>query len=98
MKKIHEMADRMEDELADALHYAENYVLCKAHGNIPPANRYKEMASDELKHAGYVRDFTDQEIENIQKVYVLPVETHDMRERAQRIFSEKSAITRQMLS
>ena len=33
------------------------------------ANRYKEMANDELKHAGYLHDKAIQEIEEISKVF-----------------------------
>lgn len=33
------------------------------------ANRYKEMANDELKHAGYLHDKAVQDIEEISKVY-----------------------------
>ena len=47
---------KMMDELKDAKEYAEKYKECYLKGDFQRANKYKEMAEDELKHAHYVRE------------------------------------------
>lgn len=71
MTKIKKLAEHIEEEICGAKEYAEKYVECKAKGDTAWANRYKEMANDELKHTGYLHDKAVQDIEEISKVYKL---------------------------
>lgn len=72
MRLIDKMIDRVDDELEGAKKYAEMYIQEKAKGNISKANAYKEMAHDELKHAGYIHDFAVKDVESIQMVFTIP--------------------------
>ena len=63
MTRIKKLADEIMDELNSAKEYAEEYLSFKAKDNGQWANRYKEMAQDELKHASYIHDRAVQEIE-----------------------------------
>ena len=69
MTKIKKLAEHIEEEICGAKEYAEKYVECKAKGDMQWANSYKEMANDELKHAGYIHEKAVQDIEEIYKIY-----------------------------
>lgn len=98
MKSIKKYVDHLNDEIESAEEYAEKYVECKAKGNAQSANRYHEMASDELKHAMYIHEWAVKEIEDISKVYTPPVEMLEKWEREHKIYVEKVAWIKQMLS
>lgn len=66
MQKIKLLADKIKDEVCDAKDYAEKYVEEKVSGNSTAATKYKEMASDELKHAGYLHEMVVSEINKIK--------------------------------
>ena len=72
MTKIKKLADEMKDELCSAKEYAEEYLSFKAEENTTWANRYKEMANDELKHANYIHERAVTEIEELREVYTPP--------------------------
>ena len=55
MTRIKDLADAIKDELHSAKEYAEEYLTLKAQDNGNWANRYKEMAQEELKHAGHLQ-------------------------------------------
>ena len=73
MQIIKRYVDRISEELRDAQHYGEKYVEWKARGNSGNANRYREMANDELKHAMFLHDMALAEIEELRRVYKPPV-------------------------
>ena len=98
MTRIKELVDRMNDELNDAKTYAEDYLTCKAKGNANWANRYKEMANDELKHSVYIHERIVEEIEELRKVYTPPEEMMEKWESDHRKFLEKNALIKQMLA
>jgi fructose-1,6-bisphosphatase len=98
MKSIKKYVEQLEEELEGAQDYAERYVECKAKGNMTRANRFKEMATDELKHCGYIHEMAVQEIEDIKKVYTAPVEMQEKWEKAHKIYIEKAAWIKQMLT
>ena len=98
MTRIKELVDRMDDELNDAKTYAEDYLTFKAKGNANWANRYKEMANDELKHAVYIHERAVEEIEELRKVYTPPEEMMEKWESDHRKFLEKNAWIKQMLA
>lgn len=95
---IKKMADHIEEELDGAKDYAEKFIEAKAKGNMAMANKYKEMASDELRHAGYIHEFAVGEVEAISKVYTPPVEMMEKWERLHKEFVQETALIRQMLS
>lgn len=98
MKKIKKLADKIEDEIHGAKEYAECYLTEKAKGNTSLANRYREMANDELKHATYIHDIAVSEIETLSKVYKPPQEMLDKWERVHNKYIEKVAWIKQMMA
>ena len=68
MRAIKKYVEAIDEEIEGAKDYAEKYVECKAKGDMSKANRYKEMASDELKHAMYQHEWAVVEIEEIGRV------------------------------
>lgn len=98
MTKIKSQVDNILDEVCGAKDYAECYVESKAKGNTQWANRYKEMAQDELKHANYLHEKVVADIEELKKVYTPPQEMMDKWEHDHREYVEKSAWVKQMLT
>lgn len=98
MTKIKKLAGHIEEELVGAKEYAEKYVEGKAKGDMQWANRYKEMANDELKHAGYLHDRAMQEIEEIGKVFKPTEEMEEKWEKCHKKYVGQSAWIKQMLS
>lgn len=97
MKLIKKYVDEIHDEVEGAKEYAEQYIEARVKGDTNIASRYKEMASDELKHATYVHEFAVKEIENVSKIYTPPVEMMEEWERAHKKFVEEVAWIRHML-
>ena len=98
MKLIHNLIEHIDDEIEGAKEYAEKYIDCKARGNMTRAEKYSEMAKDELKHASYIKEFAMSDIEGIKAVYNLPDEIETIWEHAHKRFSENMAMVRQMLN
>ena len=98
MTKIKKLAENIEEEICGAKEYAEKYVECKAKGDMQWANRYKEMANDELKHAGYLHDKAVQDIEEISKVFTPTDEIEEKLEKFHKSFVEKTSWIKQMLT
>ena len=98
MRAIKKYVEAIDEEIEGAKDYAEKYVECKAKGDMSKANRYKEMASDEIKHAMYIHEWAIAEIEEIKKVFVPPVDMLEKWEKAHKEYVEKVAWIKQMLS
>ena len=98
MKTIKWYVESIEEELESAKQYAEKYVELKANDDIHSANIYKEMATDELKHASYEHEFAIKEIHKISNVYTAPSDMQEKWEKSHKEYVEKSAWIRQMLS
>ena len=98
MKNIKKYVELLDEEIEGAQDYAEKYIECKAKGNIARANRFKEMATDELKHCGYIHEMAIQEIDEIKKVYTAPVEMQEKWDREHKLYVEKVALIKQMLT
>lgn len=98
MTKIKHYVETIDEELNGAKDYAEEYIECKAKGNMPWANRYKEMANDELKHAMYIHDKAVADIDELSKVYTAPVEMQDAWDKSHKEYVEKAAWIKQMLA
>lgn len=98
MRIIKQYVEAIDDELEGAKKYAEKYVECKAKDDMHSANRYKEMANDELKHAAYEHEWAVKEIEELSKVYTAPAEMMEKWEHAHKNYVEQVAWIRQMLA
>lgn len=98
MTRIKELADEMKEELHSAKCYAEEYLTFKAKDNSIWANRYKEMAQDEMKHAGYLHERVVAEIEELRKVYTPPQDMLDKWDSDHKKYIEKAAWIKQMLT
>lgn len=98
MTRIKKLADEIKDELGSAKEYAEEYLTFKARDNTNWANKYKEMAQDELKHAGYIHERVVAEIEELRKTYTPPQEMLDKWNSDHKKYIEKSAWIKQMLA
>lgn len=98
MTRIKELVDGIDEELNDAKKYAEEYLTFKAKGNVEWAERYLEMAQDELKHAGYIHERAVAEIEELRKVYTPPEEMLLKWSSDHKKYVERSAWIKQMLS
>ena len=97
MTRIKNLADEIKDELGSAKEYAEEYLTYKSKEDSGWANRYREMATDELKHAGYLHDRVVNEIEELRKTYTPPQEMLDKWDKDHKKYIEKSAWIKQML-
>lgn len=98
MKRIKDLAEQIKEELSSAKEYTEEYLDFKAKEENTWASRYKEMAQEELKHAGYIHDRAVVEIENLRKVYTPPQDMLDKWDADHKKYIEKAAWIRQMLA
>ena len=98
MRAIKKYVEAIDEEIEGAKEYAERYVECKAKGDMSKANRYKEMASDELKHAMYQHEWAVVEVEEIGKVFTASADMMEKWEKAHKEYVEKVAWIKQMLS
>lgn len=98
MKAIKHYVDLIEEEIEGAKEYAEKYVECKAKGNTNRAMKFKEMATEELKHSTYIHDIAVQDIEEIKKVFTPPVEMQEAWDKSHKEYVERVAWIRQMLA
>lgn len=98
MRFIEKIADQLHEELEGAKEYAEKYIENKAKGNSTRALRFKDMASDELRHAQYIHDFSVADMEDIKKVYTLTDQEEEAWNHICKHYAEHSAIIRMMLA
>lgn len=87
----------LDEEIEGAKDYAEKYVECKVKGHSTRANKFKEMAHDELKHCGYIHEMAVQDIEELRKLYTPPAEMQETWDKSHKLYVEKVAWIRQML-
>lgn len=99
MTKIKKYVEGIADELCSAKEYAEKYLWYKAKSNSTRANRYKDMAMQELEHANNLHDFAMEDISLLEKVYPeVPDDMMNTWEKSHSEFVEKTAWVKQMLS
>ena len=98
MKRIKELVNHIDEEIQGAKDYAEMYVDMKAKNNVSWANKFKDMASDELKHAMIMHDYVVQEIEELRKVYTPPQDMLDKWDEEHKKYVEQVAWIKQMLT
>lgn len=98
MTKIKILTDHISEELDGAKVYAENYVEQKVKGNSAMANRYKEMANDELKHAAYLHELVVAEITEAERTIKAPENMLQRWSEKHAEYVDKSAWVKQMLA
>lgn len=98
MKLIDKMLEQLEDEVEGARDYAEKYVECKARGNMSRANRYKEMAHDELKHATFLKEMDIADIDELKKVYPMTDEEQSLWEHGHKHVNDQMAMVMHIIS
>jgi len=98
MTKIKKLADEIKDEVCSAKEYAEKYVEYKAQGDSTWANRFMEMAKDELKHASYLHELAVSEIQKISSVYTPPEEMKSKWDTLHKEYVEDASMVKMMLS
>ena len=98
MTRIKHLVDQIREELDSAKDYAEEYLTYKAKGDSEWAARYKEMSTDELKHALYIHDRAVDEIEELRKVMTPPEDMLQKWDHEHREYIEKAAWVKQMLA
>ena len=98
MTKIKRYVEHMDEELCGAKDYAEKYLEAKASGQSEMAEKYKEMATDELKHATYVHNIAVDEIEKIKKVFTPPQDMLARWEKAHSKYIDRTAKVKGMLA
>lgn len=98
MKIIKDLVDHIDDELSGAKQYAEMYVDYKVNGESTWAARFKEMATDELKHATYIHELATNKIQKLNQLVQPPVEMQEAWDKSHRLYVEKEAWIKQMLN
>lgn len=98
MRLIDKMLEQLEEEVEGARDYAEKYVECKARGNMNRANRYKEMAHDELKHATFLKEMDIADIDELKKVYPMTDEEQSLWEHGHKHVNDQMAMVMHILS
>lgn len=97
MTQIKNLVDLIQDEICSAKDYAESYVEYKIKDNSTWAQRYKEMANDELKHATYLHEKAVMLIEDLSSKITPPQDMLDKWENSHKKFVEEIAWVKQML-
>lgn len=98
MRIIKQYIDAIDDELHGAKEYAEKYVEYKVKEDMATANRYKEMASDELKHAMYEHEWATKAIAELSRLYTPPANMQEKWSHEHKEYVEKVAWIKQMLA
>ena len=98
MRIIQKYVDAIDEELEGAKEYAEKYVEYRVKEDSSTANRYKEMANDELKHAMYEHEWAVKEVGELSKIYNPPVEMQEKWDKAHKEYVEKVSWIKQMLA
>ena len=97
MKKFRKMVDHISEELDGATEYAENYIGEKMKGNTAKAQKFREMATQEMQHAANWYDWTDKYGDELKAVMPLSEEDTEDWEACKRKYADKIAIIKYML-
>ena len=97
MKSIKWYADAIGEELEDAKEYAEKAIESRVKNDMSAANKFKEMAHDELKHSAYLHEMAVKAIDEVRQYYTPPVAMQEAWDKAHREFVEKTAWIKKML-
>jgi hypothetical protein len=97
MKAIEKLCEAILDEVEGAEEYAEKYIEMRSFPETNFAAKYREMAHDELKHAGYMHDIAHHRIEAIRTVKELSLEDEELWHHTQKRYHEWTARIKLML-
>lgn len=97
MQIIKKYVEQMLEELESAKEYSEKFVEFKARGDLQRASHYREMASDELKHANFIHEWATAEVERISKIYTPPASMQEKWELDHKKYVEDVALIKQIL-
>lgn len=98
MKIINNLIEKIDEEVESAEDYADKFIENKAKGNMSRAQKYREMSTDELRHAENVRDFSIADMESVRRVYSPSEEDLEHWERSLHKINERIATIHRMLS
>lgn len=98
MKVIADIVKVIDEEIEGAKNYAESYIEHKVGGDTEWAAKYKEMASDELKHAMYLHELAVTKIKSFESMYPVPTEMQERWDKSHKQYVEKTAWIKQMMS
>lgn len=71
MKKFRKMVEHIAEELDGAVEYAEDYIGEKMKGNATKAQKFREMAMQEMQHATNWYDWTEKIWRRIENHYAV---------------------------
>ena len=91
------MVDHIAEELEGACEYAEDYVGEKMKGNTAKAQKFREMATQEMQHAANWYDWTEKYGEELKAIMPLASADSEEWENCRKKYAEKTAIIRYML-
>lgn len=97
---LRNIAKRVNNSNRDngAAEYAEKYIENREMGKTTRASAYREMAKDELRHAGNIYGYAIEDIEAIKKVYSMSPEAEEMWEHELKHYADCVAKIGMMLS
>ena len=98
MRKIKEYVDMIDEELESAKVYAEMSIDYKVQGESEWANKFKEAANDELKHANYMHELAVGVIAKYRERMTPPQNMLEKWDKAHAEYIEKAAWIKTMLS
>lgn len=97
MKKIKKYVDQIDEELHSAKDYLEKSIDNKVDGNMERANVYKNMATDEIRHANAIHRIAMEDIEKLNNVYKPTPEMLDMWKKSHEEYEEKMTWLEKMM-
>lgn len=97
MKKFRKMVDHIAEELDGATEYAEDYIGEKMKGNTAKAQKFREMATQEMQHAANWYDWTEKYGDELKSVMPLSEKDTEDWEACKRKYADKIAIIKYML-
>lgn len=98
MRIIEKYVDQIAEELESAQNYAESYIECKVENDMTWANKYKEMANQELTHAMNIHERASTEITKLNAVLTAPISMQETWEKSHKEWVEKTAWIKLMLT
>ena len=97
MRKIKKYVEMIDEELNSAEEYAESYIEYKANSDTQMANKFYDMANDELNHSITIHDVAMKEIEKISSVFNAPPEMREKWDKSHSDYIQRAARIKSML-
>lgn len=98
MRKIKELVERIDDELESAEEYAEKFVEYKADGESSMAEKFREMASQEMSHANMMHELAVKEIEKVSAVFNAPADMREKWDKSHTEYIQRAARIKSMIN